>query len=281
MSWILGGEQNFLPYRHKIVYTSAANGIGPGRRTLIPAFCSLEGLPTANSDAYSCAINRHKFHCAMLLKELGFRVPRTWWYDAEEGWFQDDRPTIGDRVIAKSTFEGASLGVSAATVGEFGAHMEREIANASRDLRQPMTVQEFIRGNELEVPVLRLPDRYIAPSPVAIARRGGGRSPDDVLLYEDVYDDYYEFSSPGYSNEESRRISEIAERVAAALGFRGFSRVDFRIDEFGNPFVIDVSTTPHLTRTSSFNFIFDQMGFTYSDMLEAMIAVGAKQNDMI
>src|SRR5665213_2814614 len=78
IKWYSDGGYDSLPRPLKLVYTSAVNGTGPGRRSLIPAFCSLEGIPTVNSDAYSCAINRHKFHWSRLLESFGYPVPRCW-----------------------------------------------------------------------------------------------------------------------------------------------------------------------------------------------------------
>ncbi len=281
LAWVLSGGYHELPHEHKLVYTSAVNGTGPARRSLIPSFCALEGVPTVNSDAYSCAINRHKFHWNRLLKEFGFRVPRTWWFDAVDGWFQEDRPNHGRMVIAKSTFEGSSLGVSSQTCGEFSAEIEQHIAEASRALRQPMTVQEFIAGDELEVPVLEL-RRYVAPAPVAILKANGVRTPDQVLSYAEVWEDAYRFAEPvGYTDWESAELGRIAVDAARTLGFRGFSRIDFRVDERRRPFIMDVSSTPHLTRASSYAFLFSRMGFSYAEMLTGLVAVGAKRHSMI
>lgn len=57
-SWVLGGGTNSLGIARQLVYTSAMNGSGPGRRALVPAFCAHFSIPTMNSDAYSCSINR-------------------------------------------------------------------------------------------------------------------------------------------------------------------------------------------------------------------------------
>jgi D-alanine-D-alanine ligase len=281
IAWVLSGGYQRIPHEFKLLYSSAANGTGPGRPTLIPAFAALMGLATANSDAHSCAINRHKFHCARLLKELGYPVPRTWSYEASSGWFHREQPDYGTMVIAKATFEDSSLGVSTQTVGEFSASLESNIADASRDLRQPMTVQEFIFGDEFEVPVLEI-GQLVAPSPIAVYSERGLRNPEEVLLYDEVFDDGYLFAEPtGYDHHQLADISRLAVSVASTLGFRGFSRVDFRIDGRGKPFIIDVAVTPHLTRASSYHFLFSLMGFSYADMLAAMIASGVKLNYVI
>ena len=278
ISWALSGNYAALPHRFKIVYTEAASGTGPGRRTLIPAFCKLVDIPTVNSDAYSCAINRQKFHWSRLLGAFGFPVPRSWSYDSEDGWFSGERPDYGTRVIGKSTYEDCSLGVSSNTVGEFSPSLEQHIAAASRSLQQPMTVQELIAGAELEVPVIEL-ERRIAPSPIAILKANGEVLHNDVLVYDEVWDDDYRFAMPrGFSDDELKAIADMAIGASRVLGFRGFSRIDFRVGPGKHPYIIDVSTTPHLTRCSSYAFLFEQLGFTYGDMLQTMIASGLNRH---
>lgn len=281
ISWVLSGAYAALPHKNKIVYTEAANGTGPGRRTLIPAFCALEGIPTMNSDAYSCAINRHKYHWSRLLETFGLPVPQSWSYDAVNGWFQRERPPCGTRVIGKSTFEDSSIGVSHKTVGIFAPELERNIDEVSRNLQQPITVQRFVAGLEVEVPVFEL-ERHIAPSPIVIVKSNGTMLHDDVLVYDEVWDDQYQFQRPdNLTVRKMNEISDIAIQASKALGFRGFSRIDFRIDREGQPFIIDVSTTPHLIRTSSYAFLFEILGFDYADMLYTMVASGLKRHGML
>ena len=51
MTWALTGGYDALPRRNKIVYTSALAGTGPGRRSLVPAFCAHRRIDTMNPDA--------------------------------------------------------------------------------------------------------------------------------------------------------------------------------------------------------------------------------------
>lgn len=52
-----------------------SGGFKPGRKSLIPAVADAYGVICANSNAYACAIGRHKFHYATLLRALGIRCP--------------------------------------------------------------------------------------------------------------------------------------------------------------------------------------------------------------
>jgi len=278
MRWATSGGIASMPRAQAIVYTSAVNGIGPGRRALVPAFCSLSQIPTVNSDAYSCAINRHKYHWNTLLRSFDLPAPRCWSIDPVLGWHLDRIPDAGKIVIGKATYEGSSIGLTTDLSGPFGPDIERRFREVGGKLRQPLTVQEFVAGDEYEVPVIETPDGLFAPAPVAILNPDRSPLGDGILAYDQVFDDGYQFevcpSAPS-------QVVPVAKDVVRTLGFRGFSRIDFRVGADGKPMVIDVSSTPHLTRTTSFKTLFEWMGFNYEDMWALCVGLGARRAGLI
>ena len=280
-SWIMAGSGNSLGRPWQLVYTSAMNGSGPGRRALVPAFCAHLSIPTLNSDAYSCAINRQKFHVSRLLQSFGISVPRSWYFIPGRGWWDGDKPAIGESVVSKATYEGSSVGVDPDAVGPFSRHVEERIAFLSDALRQPITVQELIAGFELEVPVARLK----SPQALGVASltiRGESHVEDSVLLYDDAWEDDYGFSEtsnfpPGWIS----KVEKMAQRAADVLNFQGLSRIDFRMNDEGEPFVIDVSSTPHLTPNNSIAFLYSRAGLRYRDIFNTLVGLAVERHGLL
>lgn len=264
-----------MPRLRKIVYTSALAGVGPGRRTLVPAFCAHRRIMTMNPDAYANALNRNKIHWNMLLQAMGITVPETWSYDHRQGWSDGKKPPEGAHVVGKATYEGSSIGLSRSTIGEYSVNLQNALHEVSKKLRQPMTVQRTILGNEVEVPVIRFGDRFVALNPVQI--RPKHPSSDGIITFEESKFDAYDFGEyEGPSIDEIRRT---AERISAIFPFAGISRIDFRISDDGTPFVIDVSGTPHLTEVSSVAHRFRCMGFAYDEMICTLVGLNVKRHE--
>jgi D-alanine-D-alanine ligase len=279
-SWVLAGSGNSLSRPCQLVYTSALNGSGPGRRALVPAFCSHLSIPTLNSDAYSCAINRQKFHVSRLLQSFSISVPRSWYFIPGRGWWDGDKPTIGELVVAKATYEGSSVGVDPDAVGPFSPHVEERIAFLSDALRQPITVQELIAGFELEVPIARLGSQQ-ALGVAALTIRGESRLDQSVLLYNDAWEDDYGFSETSeFPPQWISKVERMAERAADVLNFQGLSRIDFRMNDEGEPFVIDVSSTPHLTPNNSIAFLYSHAGLKYRDIFNTLVGLAIKRHGL-
>jgi D-alanine-D-alanine ligase len=274
ISWVNAGGLRALSHPNKLVYVGAVNGTGPGRRCLLPSFCALEGIHTLNSDAYSSAINRHKFHWTKLLGSFGIRVPQSWLFEVGRGWLMDEAPVTGQRVIAKALHEGSSIGVSEAGVGEWSPAIAEHIETMASDFKQPIMVQEFVTGSEVEVPVLELGASRIA-APVMMLKNDGTDLANDFLSYDLVWDDNYSFAAPsGLDADVRARLEIAATRVCELLNFRLLSRVDFRIDSAGKEYVIDISTTPHLTRHSSYDHLFAGLGLGYADVMATLVGAG-------
>lgn len=274
MEWVAGGGIRRFPVETVLVYNTAQSGTGAGRKSLIPAFCALEGVRTLNADAYAVSLARHKFHVQSILRSAGVAVPSTWWYFGGGDWLNEDQPAPGERVIAKSSFESASIGMSPESSFVIGPDANQVLDSIAEALRQPVVVQAFVSGHEAETPVLVF-DQVMALPPVGVSVGDRRLLGDQFLDFEHVANDNYGFYAlaselPGTTDAVMRS----AVQTARTLNLRGFCRVDCRIDCHGRSFVTDVSTTPHLTAHSSFAFAFDRLGFDQSEML-ATLAGGA------
>jgi len=56
-----------------------------------------------------------------------------------------------------------------------------------------------------------------------------------------------------------------------ALGCRGYSRVDFIIDDTGAPYILEVNTLPGMTATSLLPDIARGVGISFPDLVEEIL----------
>jgi D-alanine-D-alanine ligase len=127
-------------------------------------------------------------------------------------------------------------------------------------LNQPVVVQEFIPGREAETPVV-VDDRPLALDPVGITIDGKADLGDKFLHFDLVASDQYSFYDFALAEPQiASRLRDVATAAAIVLQLEGYCRIDARIAPDGCPYVTDVSTTPHLTTHSSFDFRFKALG---------------------
>ena len=252
---VLGGQLNDIRRPKQFVYNLAQTGTGPARKALVPTFCNLHRLPYANSDGHVVALLRHKYHATSILRDHGFPVPRTWFYLETGQWLRDKRPPNGLKIIVKATYEAASIGLSKECVRTCDQSLEEFARSHSHILRQPLTVQEFIDGYEIEVPVFSAPEAY-APGAIGISIGGLRQLGENFLDYNCLDDRVYDFFDFAKENENlSATLRSVTEQAATVLGIAGVGRIDFRVRPSGEFYITDMQTMPDIYRHSSVHMV--------------------------
>lgn len=243
MQEMLNGDHTCLKHRYSFVYSVGAESTGPGTRALIPAFCRRIGVNYLNSNAHARSLVWHKYHNYQVLKEADLPVPETWLFTSKEGWRNQRKPLTGDMVILKATYEAWAVGVSDASVMEVDAEFEDKVAKLESQLGQPITVQKFIEGKEIYVPILDVGSSFV-PGVVELQKREKGKH--SIVTFEDNLkaDNIYFELIP--RNELTEKLKDIAISAMRTLEIECIGRIDFRVDEHNCPYIIDVAEVPSL-----------------------------------
>jgi len=260
--------------KQALVINTAQKGTAIGRKSLIPAFCDLNGLWHTNSNAYVVSLTRNKFHCDSILKAHSFPSPQNFIFFPSGEWLLDKKPLFGEKVIAKLNGETSSIGLTKDNVFIFDESKEDFIKTLSQSYGQPVIVQAFIEGYEVEVSVVNDGIACEVVLPVGISINGSKKLDEAILDYEarkNLAFGFYNYRD--YCPSTSFKLEECAKQAIKVLGIEGFGRVDFRIDSSGNFSITDVAANPHLTKGMSFNYAFQENGMNYNDMLEALILI--------
>jgi len=67
------------------------------------------------------------------------------------------------------------------------------------------------------------------------------------------------------------KAKDVALSANRALGCSGATRVDLRIDNDGNPYVLEVNTIPGMTETSLLPKIAKEAGFDFPALVEEIL----------
>lgn len=258
-----------------LVMNSAQKGTAIGRKSLIPAFCDHNGIWYTGSNPYVVSLCRNKFHCDLILRQLGLSTIESWLYDAKAGWFLNKRPPDGKRIIAKLNHEAASIGLTRSCVMEYARQCDEALERMSETYSQAIIVQEFISGYEVECTVVRHPYRRKPAfiQPVGVSLNGDPFLGETILDYtlRNITRAYEWIDFRTVDGKLSGWLSELALKTIMALGIESFARVDFRIGPDLEPHITDIATNPHLTPGSSFRFAAELHGVSYPDALAMVL----------
>ena len=80
-----------------------------------------------------------------------------------------------------------------------------------------------------------------------------------------------EFDFKGISQETKDEMTKIATECWDIFNLKGYARVDFRVDEQGNPFVLEINPNPCITRKIMFDNNLKQGGVDYVDAIQEIV----------
>jgi len=263
----------FWRKRCQLVFNRSSGFHGSERTLLAPAVLEAAAIPYVGSTPYVQTLARNKLHTKLVAQHAKVQTPAA--AVLMPGVMrQPELAGVEFPAIVKLLAESSSVGLNCSTSI---VHDPHEAASRARELahryNQPVLIETFIRGHEIEVPIL-IDDHVRVPGMLAVARNGILVSGEDFLDGSSVYHDDYSFVTPPASLDLDR-VGDAAVRTAVAIGLRDYGRVDFRIDENGTPWMIEADTIPHVQRLSSFYEVAKTRGLEYHEMLAEIIAPAA------
>jgi D-alanine-D-alanine ligase len=222
------------------------------------AVFELLDLPFTGSPAAALWLTTDKLATRALLAAEGLPV-------APGGSLDLAHPAVLDRVpppwILKPACEDASLGLEgAAVVADRAGALARAGQLALRFPGQRLLVERYLPGRELNVSLLAAGDRLVALPVAEIVFDGWPDELPRIVGYEAKW----EPDSFAYRHTERRflaapadealaaRVRRLALEAARVCGIAGYGRVDLRLDEQGEPHILEVNANPCLAADAGF-----------------------------
>ena len=227
----------------KITFDCAFNAIHgtPGEDGYLQAYFALVGVPITGCSMYASALTFNKRDMLSVLKPYG--IPRAKAYYLNQGEPFSTREiikTVGLPCFVKANRSGSSIGV-------FKAYDEKDIDQAIEkafEVDTEVIIEEFLKGTEVSVGVITYHGKKRVLPITEIV------SENDFFDYEAKYQGKSKEITPArLSEEERKKVEEVALRVYNLLQMKGFSRSEY-ILVGGVPHLLEMNTTPGLTKNS-------------------------------
>ncbi len=234
---------------------------GKGENGAVQGLLEVMEIPYTGSGILASALAMDKVMSKIIFQAAGIRVPGYKVLETPLLLEEDNFSTsfFPLPLVVKPVNEGSSIGVS--IVHSF-SELKPAFENAFQYGRR-LLVEEYIDGKEVHLAVLGnrvLGGVEVRPSSHFYnyeCKYTGGMT--EYLLPPDIDDALYE------------RLKVLALSAHSAIGCRGYSRVDFRLNEKGDPFLLEVNTLPGMTPTSLLPKIASAAGIEFNKLLEEII----------
>lgn len=254
-----------------VLVFNIAEGTGKGaRESQVPVMLEMLGIPYTGSDSSTLAIALDKARTKEILHYYGIPTPRfqVLWNGEEE---------IGDLrypLFIKPLLEGSSIGISERSLVKSEDQLRELSRELIKRLKEPLIVEEFLDGREFTVALLGN-----KPEVLPIIELDFSSLPEEKRFdcFEvKWYLDENKLVCPAHTDTELKgALEKIAIETFRALRCRDLCRIDMRLDEKGEPNVIDVNPLPGLAPDPEENSRFPRAcyaaGMSYDEIIWAII----------
>ena len=185
-------------------------------------------------------------------------------------------------LMVKSLTQEASIGISQASVVESDEKLKERVTFIHESIGTAAIVEQYIEGRELYVGILG--NQALQALPVwelffTNMPEGAKRIATDRVKWSVKYQKKYGIDSgPARDLAESKaeEIQHICKRAFRALELSGFARIDLRLDEAGNVWVLEANPNPQIARGEDFAASAEKIGLTYEAVLQRIINLGLR-----
>jgi D-alanine-D-alanine ligase len=185
-------------------------------------------------------------------------------------------------LIVKSLTQEASIGISQASVVESDEKLKERVAFIHESIGTAAIAEQYIEGRELYVGVLgnqalqALPvwEMFFTNMPPEARRIA-----TDRVKWSVKYQKKYGIDSgpaKDLGEPDCDRIQHTCKRACRALELSGYARIDLRLDEAGNAWVLEANPNPQIAKREDFADSAEKAGIGYEALLQRIVNLGLR-----
>jgi D-alanine-D-alanine ligase len=234
------------------------------------------GIPYTGSPPLTMGLALNKARMKELLYYHGIATPKFVVYQNPAEVSVDDFP-LSFPVIVKPSMEDASIGIEVESVVDSFTALKKRVRVLFQQHDQPILVEEFIEGREVNVSILG----NRRPAVLPISEIDFSTLPADhpkILTYAGKWMK----GTPAYEGTKGTcpadlppsaetKLKEIALRVYRILGCRDYARVDFRLTRNLSPYVLEINPNPDISDEAGFARSAKTSGRTYTQVIQKIV----------
>lgn len=261
-----------------IVFNISEGMFGRNRESQVPAILEMAGIPFVGADALTLGLTLDKVMAKKIF--IADKIPTPKFFEVNSKEQLNNINHHKFPLIVKPRFEGSSKGLSENSRVQTKEELDKQVEYIVNTYKQPALIEEFISGQEFTVAIIGNDEIEIMPV-VQIKIDGKLKLNDKFYTFARITSDRLEYICPAKISAELKKIlDELALRVYRAVECRDFGRVDFRVDQEGRPYVLEINPLPSLSTEDVFMVLTKAMGITYEQIIGKILNSAFKRYNL-
>ena len=248
----------------------------------VTAFLDMLDIPYTGSGPHANILAQDKSIAKKMFAFHGIQSP--YFATAYRGII-DHAHDISFPLIVKPTSEDGSIGIDAAAVVNSIKELMERVSYIQTEFDSPALIEEYIEGREIYAAVL---GNYQNPYPLPLVEldlsklpKGVPRIASQEVKFEKDTEAYKLTKSAiaeDLDEETATKLTDIAVKAYRAVRLRDYGRIDMRISNKGEIYVIEANPNPWLSSAQEFFMAAKKSGLSYTQMIEEIVDLAMARN---
>ena len=246
------------------------------REAYAPILLEMAGIPCLGSDALTLSLTLDKAWTKNIVSAAGIPTPDHRVYRSASDIEPDNLPAFP--LFAKPRYEGSSKGITVQSRIETVEALRERVHALSTTYQQDVLVESLVAGGgEFTVAVVG----HNPPRALPVLQRAvepTTRIGLHALEHRGAPTGEWEYTLGGTLDADLEdHLQHLTLRLFDVLECRDFARADFRVDDNGSPFFLEVNPLPTFAPDGTFAIIAEWMNRSYPDLLADIFSDGLRR----
>lgn len=257
-----------------LVFNISEGDYGRNRESWAPIILEIKKIPYVGSDSLSLSICLDKLLTKKLLVFARIPTPAFKGINRLEDL---KKMNLQFPLMVKPRYEGSAKGIGIKSIVKDKKNLKKQVKFILNKYKQPALVEEFIKGSEFTAAIIGNKNPKVLPVvPRAVEENTTlsmhvlekGRSAGKKLKIKEAVE---------ITPELEKKLKDLSLETYRALGCLDFARVDLRVDELNNPFVLEINPLPNLSRRDTFGLLAEYLNISYQDLINKILTASLRR----
>ncbi|MCX5701048.1 MAG: ATP-grasp domain-containing protein [Candidatus Omnitrophica bacterium] len=278
----IGNAENLLEkigsLKVDIVFNISEGLFGRNRESQVPIILEMNRIPFVGADALTLGLTLDKVMAKKIF--IADKIPTPRFFEVSSAAQLENMNHYKFPLIVKPRFEGSSKGLSENSRVQNREELIKQVDYIVSAYKQPALIEEFISGQEFTVAIVGNDPPEVLPV-VQIKIDGKLKLNDMFYTFARITSDRLEYICPAkISTELKKKLDDLALKTYRAVDCCDFGRVDFRVDNEGRPYVLEINPLPSLSTEDVFMLLAKTTGITYEQMIGKILNSALKRHNL-
>jgi D-alanine-D-alanine ligase len=182
-------------------------------------------------------------------------------------------------LIVKPVSEDGSIGIDSGSVVDSVKELMERIHYIHEEFDSPALIEEYIDGREIYAAILGNDNPEVLPLielDLSKLPKGTPRIACQDVKFDHETEAYKVTKSAPVEDldeDTTQKLQDTGLAVWRALGLRDYGRIDMRLNNQGEVYVIEANPNPWLSSSAEFTMAARKAGYSYTDVIDKMVGL--------